>query len=328
MHQHELTERILALHQVPTLAGLSPPSLAQLAASLQARSFRRGEVLLVESAPATSIFLLREGTVTLRRRGFRIGTVRAPGGVGLISFLARNAAGGTSVIAETFTEGYEISASALDDVFEDQFSVLLGFIRFVAERLHEETRMQPPSVTATPPGFVVDYEFESEIDPIERISLLRRTETLGSANLNSLATLARRVKELRAPSGTALWRIGDPSEFAYILVKGCLETRWKEGEYTQLWGPGQILGGIESLLGQPRWNDLKVTDSAVALVASRDAFIDLLEDDLDLALQFLARLATRLSAIWDKKAEEGIASVGADPDAPSRPALRSTLRSV
>ena len=78
-------------------------------------------------------------------------------------------------------------------------------------------------------------------------------------------------------------------------------------------------------------------DPVILLRGTREGLIDLFEDDHELALKFLAMLATLLVTMWDRKAEEGIASVGsaqseppppvavspALPEVPERPAPRS-----
>src|SRR4051812_49408151 len=151
---------------------MAPNELAQLATSLRPVAFRRGEVLLREDEPPTSFFLLTSGTVTLRRKGKRIGTVRGPGGVGFLSFLARNA-GGTSAVAEIFVEALKVQASAMEEMFEDHFSVLLGTIRFVAQRLIEENKVTPPPPYVPP---VVSFDAligEAPLGIVERIFLLR-----------------------------------------------------------------------------------------------------------------------------------------------------------
>ena len=125
VRQLELTERILRLRGVPTLRSLPASELAQLARSMRTVDVQAGEILLREDEPPRSFYLLTTGTVTLRRKGKRIGTVRGPGGVGFMSFLARHA-GGTSAVAESFVEALEVQADAMDEIFEDHFPVLLG----------------------------------------------------------------------------------------------------------------------------------------------------------------------------------------------------------
>ncbi len=313
MRQLELTERILRLRGVPTLRSLPAHDLAQVAASLRPVAFRRGEVLLREDEPPRSFFLLDSGTVTIRRKGKRIGTVRGPGGVGFMSFLARNA-GGSSAVAENFVEALEVQADAMEEVFEDHFSVLLGTIRFVAQRLIEENKVNPPPEYVPP---VVSFDSligDAPLGIVERIFLLRRMRAFTEANVNSLATLARKMVEVRPPAGEVLWRAGERSDFSYFVVKGMLQLSWNEGTTVQQIGPGYVVGGSESLVSLPRWNELVTTEPVVLLRGGREGLIDMFEDDYELGMKFLSLIATLLVTMWDRKAEQGIASVGGAPE--------------
>jgi CRP-like cAMP-binding protein len=295
VRQLELTERILRLRGVPTLRALPASDAAQLAQSMRTVTFKRGDILLREDEPPRSFYLLTTGTVTLRRKGKRFGTVRGPGGVGFVAFLARHA-GGTSAVAESFVEALEVEADAIDEVFEDHFPVLLGTIRWIAERLIAENKVtQPPPYV--PPVVSFDSMIgEGELGIVERIFLLRRMRAFTEANVNSLATLARKMVELRLPAGEVLWRENDVSEHSYFIVSGA-----------------------ESLVGIPRWNELVTDEPMIALRGTREGLIDLFEDDHELALKFLSMLATVLVTLWDKKAEEGIASVGTPQSVPPPP---------
>jgi CRP-like cAMP-binding protein len=318
VRQLELTERILRLRGVPTLRTLPPQDLAQVAASLRPVAFRRGETLLREDEPPTSFFLLNTGTVTLRRKGKRFGTVRGPGGVGFMSFLARHA-GGTSAVAENFVEALEFQAETMEEIFEDHFSVLLGTIRLVAQRLIEENKVTPPP-PYVPPAVSFDSMIgDNPLGIVERIFLVRRMRAFSEANVNSLATLARKMIEVRPPAGEVLWRAGDRAEHSYFVVKGMLDLTWNDGQSVQKIGPGYVVGGAESLVSLPRWNDLVTAEPAILLRGARDGLIDLFEDDYELGLKFLSMLATLLVTMWDRKAEEGITSVGG-PDSVPPPA--------
>lgn len=312
MRQLELTERILRLRGVPTLRALPATDLAQLASSMRTVTFRRGEILLREDEPPRSFYLLTTGRVTLRRKEKRIGTVRGPGGVGFVPFLARSA-GGTSAVAESFVEALEVQADAIDEVFEDHFAVLLGHVRWIAERLIAENRVtQPPPYV--PPVVPFDAMIgEGEIGIVERIFLLRRMRAFTEANVNSLATLARKMVEQRLPAREVLWRVGDRAEHSYFVVKGMMSLRWGDGEFVQKIGPGYVVGGAESLVGLPRWNELVTDEPVIALRGTREGLVDLFEDDHELALKFLSMLATMLMMAWDRKAEAGVTSVGS-PD--------------
>jgi CRP-like cAMP-binding protein len=161
---------------------------------------------------------------------------------------------------------------------------------------------------------------ERPLDVVERIFLLRRMRVFAEANVNALAGIARAMTEERHGAGVRLWKAGDRAEHTYFVVKGMLSLTWDEGRSVQEVGPGYVLGGMESLVEAPRWNDLATEEPAVVLRGARDSLIDLFEDDYELALRFQAMLAGLLVAAWDRKADGGIASVGSPDSAPPAPA--------
>ncbi len=199
----------------------------------------------------------------------------------------------------------------MDEVFEDHFPVLLGALRWVAERLIVENRQQRP-----PPYVPPDVPFQHligdhELGIVERIFLLRRARGFARANVNSLARLARNMEEVRRGPGEILWRPGEAADFSYFVVKGMLTLSWNDGDSVQSVGPGYVLGGAESLLRFERWNQLETTEPVVLLRGSREGLLDMFEDDHEMGRQFLSLLATFLMTLWDRKAEAGITSVGA-----------------
>ncbi len=312
MLRPELTERILRLRTMPILVGLPSADLAALAQTMRSHTFMKGETILAEGEPPRAMYLVRSGVATMRRHGKRIGTIRGPGGVGFMSALARTA-GGTLTVADTRVEAYEVPVDALEEIFEDHFPVLLRTIRLVADRLVNEMKDQDP------PPYVaekVPYDHligDRELGIVERIFLLRRARAFAAANVNSLATLARGMEEVRLPAGTVLWSPGAPSRESYMIVKGMARLTWDDGKRVQILGPGYVVGGSETIVGLPRWNEFVADEPLVMLKGSEQGLLDIFEDDHELGLRFLSMLATYLLALQDKKAEQGIASVGAGP---------------
>jgi CRP-like cAMP-binding protein len=309
--QHELTARLVRLRAVPVFRTMTPSDLARVAESMTTRSFEKGEVMLREDEPPRSMFMIELGTVTLRRKGRQIGVVRAPGGVGFLSLIARNA-GGTEAIAESYVESFELSVDVLDDVFEDHFQVLLGMIRWVSERFLSETRDRP-APTLTLPEFPFEHLVsDRDLGIVERIFLLRSAVVFKGANVNSVARLARAMKELRIPDAQVLWEQGDVATGPYFIVKGRGRLVWNEGKSVQEVGTGYVVGGAESIVGVPRWNRFEMDGPGVLLQGSREALIDLFEDDHGVALHFLSTVASALMMAWDRNAEAGVLSVGSE----------------
>jgi CRP-like cAMP-binding protein len=309
VRQLELTDRIMRLRGVPIFRAVSASDLAPVAATLRQRSFEKGEIVLREDAPPRSFFMLTSGSINMQRKGKRIGHVKAPGAVGFLSVLARTA-GGTEGVADAYTEGYEVQADVVEEMFEDHFSVFLGALRWVAERVIAATQDSPPS-PFLPPSTAFDRLIgDRELGIVERIFVLRRSRAMSTANVNSIARVARRMQEVRVPAGTVLWRPGERSDFHYFIVKGMLDLRFKDGGWVQSVGPGYVIGGAEAIVGHPRWNELVAREPVVLLRSARETLFDMFEDDHDVALRFLSMLAGLVMGMWDRKAEAGIASVG------------------
>jgi CRP-like cAMP-binding protein len=264
------------------------------------------------------MFLVRSGTATMRRHGKRIGTIRAPGAVGFISLLARTA-GGTSAVADSPIESFELRADAMEEIFEDHFPILLRTMRFIADWLVWEAKDQEP-LPYRPPAVPFDQLIgEGELGIVERIYLLRCTSALAAANLNSIASLARRMEEVRVGPGHVLWSPGDRSSESYFIVKGMARITSKDGARVQVVGPGYTVGGPDALIGAPRWNELRTDEPVVAFRSPIEALVDVFEDDQDLALRFLSMFATNLMRLHDRKAEAGIAAVGTGPAEAEQP---------
>jgi CRP-like cAMP-binding protein len=305
VRQLDLTEKLLRLRGVPTLRILTTTDLAPLAAAMRSARFEKGEVLLHEDAAPRSFYLLVTGAVTMRRHGLKLRTITAPGGVGFLSLHARTA-GGTEAVAEATTEAFEVSGDALDDLYEDHFSVLLATLRWVTERLVAETMEEVPPPFKPPDDGFDRLIGDAELGVVERIFLLRRTIAFKNANVNSIARLVRRMRELRAAPGQVIWRPGDRADSNLFIVKGRMQTTWtnSNGEpRVQELGPGYVVGGGESMAGKPRWNELVALEPAVMLEGTREALVDMFEDDLEAAKTFLSLLSTFLIASWDRKAE-------------------------
>lgn len=308
----DLTERLIRLRMVPVFAALPSSELALIASTLRARTFEKGEVLLREDEPPRSFWLLQSGTVTMRRRGNRIGTVRAPGAVGFLSLVARSA-GSTAAVAESFVEALEVRGDVLEDVFEDHFNVILATMRFVADRMFAELIKRAPPPFSPPDYPVEQLVGDAPLGVVERIFLLRRTPAFGRANVNSLAAMAKRMTEVRGSPGQVLWRPGERASHTYFFVTGMGRLVWEGGEKQQRVGAGYVVGGVEAITRRPRWNELVVDEPSVLLEAPREVMLDLFEDDRELATQFLSTIASIVMNMWDRNAEAGVSSVGGGP---------------
>lgn len=137
-----------------------------------------------------------------------------------------------------------------------------------------------------------------DIDLVQRVLLLRQSG-FRSANMDALISMAERMETARFEPGTRLWRPGEPSGFLYAILSGRVRCTTADGTEFAC-GPGYPLGHIESQCDAPRWYEA-VTDTPVtALRNDVDVFLDILEQHSEMAIIFVAGMA---SALMIRRAE-------------------------
>jgi len=134
---------------------------------------------------------------------------------------------------------------------------------------------------------------------------LRRGGSFQQQNMDALIQLAMQMQEVHLDAGKTLWEHGDMAGFSYILVQGTVRCTLENGTHFRA-GPGYPLGNLESQALAPRWYEAVTETPVVAFMAQIDAFIDILEDHFNMALDFLAALARNLILLLseNRKAEQ------------------------
>src|SRR5690606_38429391 len=129
---------------------------------------------------------------------------------------------------------------------------------------------------------------------------LRSWPIFAHANLESLAFIADRLEQLSYKAGEAIWLRGDPSPRNLILVNGRVrvttEVSNDDGSTDKSWfvGEGFTCGAFDSVARVPRWYDAHAETDVRALSLRNQTILDVLEDDLELARDMLAQMATML----------------------------------
>ena len=103
--------------------------------------------------------------------------------------------------------------------------------------------------------------------------------------------LATRPVEL--PAGTVLVAVGDPPGSAYVVRTGRLEVL-VDGAVVRELGPGQVLGELALLSGEPRSATVRARRDTTLTEIPRDAFEDVLTTDPVAARFVLGQVADRL----------------------------------
>ena len=122
--------------------------------------------------------------------------------IGLLSLLARDD-DGLDAVAEADTVTLALRA---DDVFEDDFGILYGQLRDLAEQLLKLRRWIPEG-TYLAPGQNAGEPPTGHIDLVQQLLFLR-DGALGNANMDALLATAQRMRTARFEPGATLWRAG------------------------------------------------------------------------------------------------------------------------
>jgi CRP-like cAMP-binding protein len=308
------TERVLYLRSIPVAATQPAAVLHVIASQLREREYEKGAAVQREGEPVTSMHLFVGGKVQLLRGGAPVGTLTPPQSLGFLGILARGEASYDAIAAEP-TRSLELTTSALLEVMEDHFSLYSAALKYVAERLLAEMSELPTEALALP--FTDDPEPPRELDLVERIFYLRKIAAFAHANVNSLTVMSRRLVERRYAPGDVLFRVGDPSGLAPMIVSGYVRCTSGDGKKTFRYGPGTIVGGVESLADRPRWYTAVAETRLVILEGRTDTLVDLFEDNFIMAGDFLAAVSSYLQVILARKIAAGQSTLGVMRDVSS-----------
>lgn len=283
-------ERLLFLRRIPELGSLRVTDLAFLGEQFREHFTPRGGVLLRAGEQVAAMHVLLEGRVRLRRHGRELGIAGRGALVGSALLLARDE-DGLEAVAEDDTVTLALDRESLLDALEERFGIFRSALRGVSRELvallaEHPAEAAPEIVPATLHGFT-----EGDIDLADRILLLRSRPPFQACSIDALAELAQRTEEVRLPEGHALWRVGDHAVQTLFLVRGAVRCSPPGSQAPFRLGAGQSLGALEVLADVPRWYDAVVEEPVLALQGELEHVLDVLEDNVDMGVEFLSFLA-------------------------------------
>lgn len=295
-------ERLLHLKRVPFLSGLPASEVAVLADAARERFFARGAVVFREEDAASAMHFVAEGALANFRRGIQVGVVRPGGGIGGLAVLARGPVG-SHVVAEQDTLTLEVDADAMTEVLEDRLPMLQYLLREVSRQALEllrRHRLDPGRFFPEPHH---DLGHDGGLDLVDRLFLLRRMPLFDRTSVTALAELARTMASVRLEPGTLLWQEGEPSQGILLLSSGRVQATGSDGVSFRA-GPGFPLGALEAMGQVPRWYEARTLTPMVGLQAQTDVLVDLFEDSFEMAMDYLALVASATMGMLDWSAAQ------------------------
>ena len=281
--------RAFHLRRLSGLRDSPPANLAAIALLAHEHSFARGAVLHQSGERLERVHIVVEGRVHVRGGEHGDEVVGAERGIGMLSLLARDD-NGLDAVADTDTQTLALRADDLFSAFEDDFGILYNQLRdLAAQTLH--VRRQTPDgayLTGTAPGDVP----AGNIDVVQKL-LYMRSGMFRNAPMDALITMAQRMRTRRFEPGTRLWKIGAASGFLYAILEGRVRCTTEDGRQF-VCGPGYPLGHLESQCDAPRWYEAVADTAVTALQNDVDLFLDTLEQHSEMAIDFVAGMASAL----------------------------------
>jgi CRP-like cAMP-binding protein len=285
-------EKILHLRRANTtrVAGaVSAGQLSVVAGEMRDRSFKAGSVLMREGETPVAAYSLVRGRVQVSRRGHILGEVGPGAAVGIGGIVSRDALG-LGAVATTDVLALELDRETLVDIFEDHFPFLLEAITQTSRRhldFIRRMRRVPDQLTAIQhERFVFD-----RLDLVERLLFLKMPGgPFEHSSIDALAEIEQRARYRSLEPGTRLWSEGDRADDACVIVRGtiaCSSSR-DDGPVRFRAESGTAIGSLESIAGQPRWHDAVAETHAEVLEHDVDDLIDVFEDNVEMAMDFLA----------------------------------------
>lgn len=138
----------------------------------------------------------------------------------------------------------------------------------------------------------------------EKVAALKKIPFLSSVNDEDLKRLALNVVEKEAGSGDVLIEQGQKGSSLFMLLSGKAAVA-RDGEEVAVCGPGEFVGELSLLLGEPCSATVTVMEDCRLLVLERRPFNALLESAPTLTKQILRDVARRFSELNDRSERGG-----------------------
>src|SRR5664279_1671807 len=177
-----LLRRVWTLRQFAMLEGAALDELATLAQNLVETEIEPGVVVASAGERVTDVHFVLDGELGTTDGSWRWTRHELCGA----AFVVADCPAAQTVIAHTRTRTLRLAADDLDEVLEDNFSVLMASLRSVARQLLVRQRRLPVAQlsTALPGGLV------------ERLLAFRRQAPFAQAHPRPLAALARAARDV------------------------------------------------------------------------------------------------------------------------------------
>jgi len=128
---------------------------------------------------------------------------------------------------------------------------------------------------------------------VEKVIFLQNVDVFSEVATEELALVAAIVEERRAAVGEVVYKEKDPSDSMYFVVTGKVRLDRDGKEVTSV-GPNETFGTWALFDDEPRVTAATVAEDAHLLRIDKDAFIELLADNVQITRGVLKAIVHRL----------------------------------
>lgn len=299
------TDKLLHLGRLAWSRARFPVPLRHLSAAAEytrQRAFRSGAVLAREGEPMASCWLQVQGRVRVSRRGSVLGEAGPGSLVGLEALLSQDPLG-LGVVAATDVVALELDSDTLLDLLGEQFPMVHEGIRAASRRLLDLVRRLPGPRDDSARLLLP----EPPDRPLNLVEVLLYLRTPGGpfdrSSLDALAELASGLKSVSFSRGHTFWREGERADRIAFVVGGAVACVSSQRSAPRAWsvGPGRFLGLLEAVADEPRWYEAVAETDGVALEHDIGGWVDAFEDNVGMAIDFLAWVSRTTLALIERE---------------------------
>lgn len=276
--------RLLMLRRFPILCEAELGELAMFAENITEVALPANSLVATAGARLAALHFVVTGEIaTMGDERRTWGPCQVFGG---LEVLANREASETAMTTmETTT--LQLMASDVMEILDDSLGVMLAALRGLAAANVTRARTRRRACT------LPDGARARSLGLVERLMILRQQPAFSVAPLEALVVLAHTSEDVVMPVGTLVTRAGATETSSFVILQGASAAVDTSGVAHQL-GPGDAIGQLEALAGQPHDETIEVVEPMRALKVDAARVFDIIEDHSDFGRAVLAVLAEEL----------------------------------
>jgi CRP-like cAMP-binding protein len=127
------------------------------------------------------------------------------------------------------------------------------------------------------------------------VEKLREIPLFADLHDHTLERIAELSTEFESPAGWVLVEVGQPGSGMFVLEEGTVQIETPDGRSWE-YGPGEFFGELALLTDHPRNARIRAKTPVRCLAISRTDFAKLLDEEPEIAVAMLPKLAQRIDA--------------------------------